>query len=248
MPGELTATFGNAVTLTVATAVLLQLPLVPVTVYVVVVVKAAVVGFDTAAKPPVQLYVVAPLATGVAVKPEQIVGELTATFGNAVTLTVATAVPVQLPVVPVTVYIVVVVNAGVVGFDTAVKPPVHVYVVAPLATGVAVKPEQMVGELTPTLSAGFTVTVATAVLLQPSLVPVTVYIVVVVNAGVVGFDTAVKPPVHVYVVAPLATGVAVDPEHIVGELTNTVGFGFTRIDFVAATLAFPDLYAIKLII
>ncbi len=42
-----------------------------------------------------------------------------------------------------------------------------------------------------------TVTVATAVLLQPAVVPVTVYVVVVVNAGVVGLKMADKPPVHV---------------------------------------------------
>jgi hypothetical protein len=43
----------------------------------------------------------------------------------------------------------------------------------------------------------FTVTVATAVLLQLPVVPVTVYVVVVVKVGVVGFDTAARPPVHV---------------------------------------------------
>ena len=46
--------------------------------------------------------------------PVQIVGEFTATFGVAFTVTVDTAVPVQPCVVPVTVYVVVVVNAGVV--------------------------------------------------------------------------------------------------------------------------------------
>ena len=53
--------------------------------------------------PPVHVYVVAPVAVKVAVWPEQIVGEFTVTFGNGVTVTVAIAVPVQLPDVPVTV-------------------------------------------------------------------------------------------------------------------------------------------------
>lgn len=53
------------------------------------------------------------------------VGDVTATFGNAVTVTVDTAVDVQPLVVPVTVYVVVVLKAGVVGFAPAGKPPVH---------------------------------------------------------------------------------------------------------------------------
>lgn len=57
-------------------------------------------------------------------------------------------------------------------------------------------PLQMLGEFTLTLGAPVTVTVDTAVFVQPFVVPVTVYVVVVVNAGVVGFDTAVKPPVQ----------------------------------------------------
>ena len=41
---------------------------------------------------------------------------------------------------------------------------------------------------------------------------------------------------------PLLTiGFAVCPLQIEGEVTFTVGNGFTRIDFVAATLALPDL-------
>ena len=45
---------------------------------------------------------------------------------------------------------------------------------APAAVNVAVLPEQMVGEFTVTFGNGVTVTVATAVLLQPLIVPVTV--------------------------------------------------------------------------
>ena len=119
-------TVGDGFTVTVATAVLLQLPELPVTVYVVVVVKAGVDGFCIADKPPVHVYVFAPLALKLAVCPAHIVGELTVTFKLDETVTVATAVLLQLPVVPVTVYVVVVVNAGVVGFCIADKPPVHV--------------------------------------------------------------------------------------------------------------------------
>ena len=54
------------------------------------------------------------------------------------------------------------------------KPPVQVYVVAPLAVSVAVFPVQIPGEFTVTFGVGVTVTVATAVLLQPLAVPVTV--------------------------------------------------------------------------
>lgn len=45
--------------------------------------------------------------------------------GVGLTVTVDTAVPVQLPVVPVTVYDVVVVNVGVVGLAVDAKPPVQ---------------------------------------------------------------------------------------------------------------------------
>ena len=62
----------------------------------------------------------------------------------------------------------------------------------------------------------------------------------------VGLATAAKPPVQLKVDAgipvPLLTiGFAVCPLQIEGEVTFTVGNGFTRIDFVAATLALPDL-------
>lgn len=97
-----------------------------------------------------------------------------AVAGVGLTVTVDTALPVQLPLEPVTVYVVVVVNAGVVGFDTAAKPPVQLYVVAPLALKLAVKPLQMLGELTLTVGDVLTVTVDTAVAVHPLVVPVTV--------------------------------------------------------------------------
>ena len=61
----------------------------------------------------------------------------------------------------------------------------------------AVVPLQMDGALTVTDNDEATVTVATAVLLQLPSLPVTVYVVVVVNGGVVGFAVDAKPPVQV---------------------------------------------------
>ena len=116
----------------------------------------------------------APFAVKVAVLPEQILGEFTVMFGSGVTVTVATAVAEHPLAVPVTVYVVVLVNAGVVTGDVAASPPVQEYVVAPVAVKVAVCPEHIVGEFTPTVGLGFTVTVATAVPVHPFVVPVTV--------------------------------------------------------------------------
>ena len=53
--------------------------------------------------PAVQVYVVPPLAVRLAVCPLQMVGEFTVTTMAADTFTVATAVPVHPPIVPVTV-------------------------------------------------------------------------------------------------------------------------------------------------
>ena len=132
-----------------------------------------------------------PLATGCAVFPEQILGDVTFTVGDGLTVTVATAVAVH-PVVPVTVYVVVVVNTGVVTLAVLPIFGLQLYVVAPSAIKVAVVPEQILGEFTVTTGGAVTVTVATADLVQPFAVPVTVYVVVVVKAGVV---TLAVPPI-----------------------------------------------------
>ena len=55
----------------------------------------------------------------------------------------------------------------------------------------------MLGLFTVTFGSGVTVTVDTAVFVQPLVVPVTVYVIVVVNADVVGFAVDAKPFVHV---------------------------------------------------
>jgi hypothetical protein len=69
-----------------------------------------------------------------------------------------------------------------------VAPVLQEYVVAPAAVNVAVDPEQMEGEFTVMLGNGFTVTVATAVLEHPFVVPVTVYDLVLLGETVIGFE------------------------------------------------------------
>ena len=103
-------------------------------------------------------------------------------------------------------------------------PAVQLYVVAPFGIRVAVWPSQMVGELTVTTGNGFTVTVATAVDVQPSVVPVTVYDVVVSGDAVF---VPLTPAVQLYVVAPFGIKVAVCPSQMVGEFTVTTGNGLT---------------------
>ena len=82
----------------------------------------------------------------------------------------------------------------------------------------------MVGEFTVTTGNGLTVTVATAVAVQPSVVPVTVYDVVVSGDAVF---VPLTPAVQVYVVAPFGIRVAVCPAQMVGEFTVTTGNGLT---------------------
>ena len=65
-------------------------------------------------------------------------------------------------------------SIGVLGFDIAANPPVQEYAVAPPAVKLAVCPLQIAGLFTVTVGFGFTVTVDTAVPVQPLVVPVTV--------------------------------------------------------------------------
>lgn len=233
---EFTATTGFGFTVTVAVAVPEQPPVVPVTVYVVVTAGFAVTEAPVVAESPPggdHVYVVAPEAVKVAEAPAQIVGELTAMTGFEPTVTVAVAVPVQLPVVPVTVYVVVVGGVAVTVAPVVAERLVagdHVYDAAPLAFSVAASPGQMVGELTIITGSGLTVTVAVAVEEQPNDVPVTVYVVVVVGVAKTG-DPVVEerfvPGDQLYVVPPVAVNVAVSPAQIVAELTAITGIGFT---------------------
>lgn len=98
------------------------------------------------------------------------------TFGSGLTVIVRVEVPVQVPLVPVTVYVVVVVGETIT--EEPVKlPGIHVYEVAPLAVSVVLLPTQtdVLEAVVVTVGVGFTVTVNTEVLVQPfAAVPVTV--------------------------------------------------------------------------
>lgn len=121
-----------------------------------------------------------------------------------------------------------------------VAPALHVYVVAPPAVNVAVAPAQIVGEVTVTVGNGFTVTNATAVLLQPADVPVTVYEVVTDGDADAVFTPVVEAPaLQVYVAAPPAVNVATCPLHIVGEFTVTINAEAT-VTVATAVLVQPD--------
>jgi hypothetical protein len=99
----------------------------------------------------------------------------TVIVGKGFTVIVATAVPVHPFVFPVTVYDVVAVGDPVTDVPVVeLNPAVQEYVVPPLAVSVAVCPLQIVGELTFTVMLPPMVIVATAVLEQPLVVPVTV--------------------------------------------------------------------------
>lgn len=149
--------------------------------------------------------------------------------GVGLTVTVETAVPVQLLAVPVTVYVVVVVKLGVVTFEPLPIFGLQVYVSAPLADKLAVKPLHT--EVDPTLTFGraVTVTVATDVLVQPLVVPVTVYVVVVVKIGVVTFEPLPMFGLQLYVSAPLANKSAVLFAQIPTLPAATVGLDLTVI-------------------
>jgi hypothetical protein len=102
--GLSTVTVSVAPTVTVATAVLEHVPVVPVTVYDVVEAGETVaVPTPVTTGPAVQVYDVAPVAVKLAVTPGQMVGELTKVTGVGLTVTVATAVPTHPAEVPVTV-------------------------------------------------------------------------------------------------------------------------------------------------
>jgi hypothetical protein len=149
---------------------------------------------------------------------------------------VRVAVPEHPPLVPVTVYVVVVVGETVTG-DPLSDPGIHVYVVAPLAVMVAELPAQIVAVdvVVVTVGVGFTVIVLVAVPVHPfAAVPVTVYVVV--PAG----ETVTVPPLRLpgfqlYVAAPPPVSVSELPLQIVvvEDVAVTVGEGFTVIVLVA---------------
>jgi hypothetical protein len=113
--------------------------------------------------------------------------------------------------------------------------------VPPLALAVDVSdagllPVQIACEalMEPALSAGLTVTTTVAVLVQLVVVfvPVTVYVVVLIGLAVTEAPDVAESSVdgdHVYVLAPLAVNVVLDPVVIATDvgLTVTVGSAFT---------------------
>ena len=88
----------------------------------------------------------APLADNVTELPLQILVLVTTTVGVGFTVTVEVLLFVQIPDVPVTVYIVV--DAGLTEIEAVVAPVFHVYEVAPEAVRTVDVPEQIVGEFT----------------------------------------------------------------------------------------------------
>jgi hypothetical protein len=113
----------------------------------------------------------------------------------------------------------------------AVAPPVfQLYIEAPEAVNVAVEPAQTVALLTAIVKLATTVTVDVPAPLQPVLVPVIVYTVVLAGLAVtVEPDVELNPVpgLQLYVVAPVAVRIVGEPEQIVEEFTLTVGVGLT---------------------
>lgn len=126
--------------------------------------------------PPAERYVVSTSEEATAVAP-----------GSTVTTDVA--VPVQPPLSPVTVYVVVVVGEAVTVAPVVPLNPVagdQLYVLAPLAVKVALLPAHMVtlAGVTETVGTVFTVTTTVVDPEHPPVVPVTVYVVVAVGEAV----------------------------------------------------------------
>lgn len=123
----------------------------------------------------------------------------------------------------------------------ALKPVAgaQAYVTAPDAVKGALDVGQILGELTVTVGAGFTVTVVAAVLVHPfASVPVTVYVVVAEGLAVTDVPVVVLKPVpgvHEYVVPPVAVSVPLLPVQIVKELTPMFGNGL----IVTVAIALP---------
>jgi hypothetical protein len=121
---------------------------------------------------------------------------------------------------PETVYTVVLV--GFIVILAEVAPVFQVYVVTPDADNVADEPAHIEVELTVITGELATIILAVAVLTQPPAdVPVTVYEVL--DVGLAVKLAVVAPVFQVYVLAPVALNVAVEPAQIVVELTAVVG-------------------------
>ena len=107
----------------------------------------------------------------------------------------------------------------------------------PLADNIAEEPAHTDAELTVMTGALVTVTPVVFDLTQPAAeVPVTVYVVL--ETGDTDKLEPVAPVFHVYVEAPEAVKLAVEPEQIVAELTLTEGNALT-VTLATTVLAQP---------
>jgi hypothetical protein len=214
-PPPSAVTLGMLLTVTVNSCVLVQLPLVPVTVYVVVE-DGATLMLLPERLPGIQLYVVAPEAESVAELPEQIAPPPVAVnAGEGFTAMDTKAVSVQPPgFVPITVYVVEVAGVTVTLLPEKL-PGCQLNVAAPEAVSVEEFPEQMLPPPSAvTLGVLLTVTVTVCVPEQLPEVPVTVYVVV--DGGVMLMLLPERlPGCQLYVVAPVALNVVPEPEQIV---------------------------------
>ena len=148
------------------------------------------------------------------------------TTGGAFTVTVAMAVPVQVPTLQVAVQVLVEVGETVLGF--AVPPSDHVTSPAQFDTvKTALSPLHIDGLLTVGAGFGTTVMVPEPEALHPAgLVHVAVYVVVIEGDAV--SVVPLEPVFHDTVpLQPVAVNVPLVPEQIVTELTETVGNGLT---------------------
>jgi hypothetical protein len=125
-----------------------------------------------------------PEAVSVVLLPEQmVVFPLIAAVMAPVTFTVATAVPVQIPLLTCTVYEVVVV--GVTIMAEVLAPVFHRYVPPPVALTTALSPIQIAAGVTEKIILGVTVTVANPVSAHPPLPTTTEYVLVFVGETVI---------------------------------------------------------------
>lgn len=176
VPCEVVAvTVGVEATATAKVCVLVQPLVVPVTVYVVFELGATA-RLEPGKLPGIQVYVLAPFAVSVVELPlhtEE--APETETLGMACTVIGSVVVAEQVPLVPVSVYVVE--AAGVTVIEVVVRlPGCQVYVLAPLAVSVVDVPAQIVFSEADAATEGvaFTVTVSVRVSVQPPVVPTTV--------------------------------------------------------------------------
>ena len=172
-----TVKVGFAFTVKETVDVFEQEPLLLITVYIVVVAGETTVE-EPVAEPGIHVYVVAPEAVNVELLPLQItLGDAEAvTLGIALTVNITVFVLEQEPVLPVTVYMVVVAGETTV-VEPVAEPGIQVYVAVPNPVKVAEAPAHIAVGLDTAVTVGFGVTVKfkVSVAVQPKIVaPTTV--------------------------------------------------------------------------